>query len=189
MKIYTRTGDTGETSLYGGKRVLKSSPRVQTVGNVDELNSVIGLAIAQIQSSKFKVQSDSLKVKSELEKIQNDLFDVGAMLANPKSKGTNNRYLEQRATEFEQVIDTLTKELPELRNFILPGGSLAGAQLHVCRTVARRAERRIVQLSQKEDIAKEVLIYFNRLSDLLFTMARFVNMKEKKHETQWIKKT
>ncbi len=206
MKIYTRTGDKGETSLFGGKRVSKNSLRIEAIGAIDELNSIIGEVIAEIQNSrqrrgspkaaKFKVpasrqggQSYNAKLKGELEKIQNDLFEVGSMLASPgiRNQESGVRNLEKRVDQFEQLIDEMTKQLPELRNFILPGGGVAGARLHFARSIARRAERRIVALAKKEKITSEILIYFNRLSDLLFTMARFVNHKEKQKETIWNK--
>lgn len=175
MKIYTKTGDKGETSLFGGKRVSKADLRVEAYGTVDELNSAIGIAIAESQASECN---------SELIRIQNDLLDIGSVLANPKAKSIR---LEKRVEEFEGLIDVMTKELPALANFILPGGGKGGAQLHFARTLARRAERRIVALAQKEVIDNGILIYFNRLSDLLFTMARFVNYKEKKQEVLWTK--
>ena len=187
LKIYTKTGDKGETSLFGGIRVLKYNLRVEAYGTVDELNSAIGIAIAEIQNSKFKIQNYKSKVKSELVKIQNDLFDIGSMLASPDSKRILN--LKQRVETFEVLIDQLTSEIPELSHFILPGGGRAGSQLHFCRTVCRRAERRIVELSQKEQVEASIIQYFNRLSDLLFVMARFANHKEKKKEIIWKNKT
>ncbi|MBI2034716.1 MAG: cob(I)yrinic acid a,c-diamide adenosyltransferase [Candidatus Levybacteria bacterium] len=189
MKIYTRTGDKGQTSLFGGRRVSKSSLRVEAYGTVDELNSAIGVVIAESQKSKVKSQNYNLKVKSELEKIQNDLLTIGSMLASLESKNQELRIknLELRTKEFEELIDELTSKLPELHNFILPGGGKAGSLLHFARTVCRRAERRAVALAGKEHVPSEVLIYFNRLSDLLFTMARYTNMKEKKQEIIWRK--
>lgn len=178
MSVYTRTGDKGKTSLYSGKRVSKGNLRIEAIGTVDELNSVIGVALAQVKSSKLKVES----LEKDLIRIQNDLFEIGAGLANPSSKIKN---LGKRAQEFEKEIDDLTAKLPELQNFILPGGSLAGSQLHLARTVTRRAERRIVELSEKEKVDEGIIIYVNRLSDLLFMIARFVNYKENKKETLW----
>ena len=201
MKIYTKTGDKGETSLFGGKRVSKSSLRVEAYGTVDELNSAIGVAIAQVQSSKFKVQSYSLKLKIELEKIQSDLLEIGSILAKPLSFWGAQRLqnhgedagqasmtvLKERVEEFEKSIDEMTKMLPELRNFILPGGGVVGSQIHFARTICRRAERRIVELAKKETVDRGILIYFNRLSDLLFTFGRFANHKENQKETVWKK--
>lgn len=183
MPIYTRTGDKGTTSLFDKTRVLKSSDRVETYGTIDELNSTIGAVIAVLRI-KYKVSS--INIRKELEKIQHDLLEIGSALANPKSLPIKN--LNTRPTDFEKLIDKMTVKMPELKNFILPGGSKAGSLLHVARTIARRAERRIVHLIQTEDIDQDVVIYVNRLSDLLFTMARFVNFQEKKKETKWIKK-
>ncbi len=171
MSVYTRTGDKGKTSLYQGKRVSKASLRIEAIGTVDELNSLIGVALSQIKN-----------LKKELIQIQNDLFDIGANLANPSSKVFD---LEKRVKEFENKIDALTIKLPELNNFILPGGSLAGSQLHLVRTVARRAERRIIELSEKEKVDEGIIIYMNRLSDFLFMTARFINYKAKKKENIW----
>ena len=185
MKIYTKTGDKGETGMFGGKRVSKSSLRIEAVGSVDELNSVIGVAIAQVSSIKYKVFS----IKKELIEIQNDLFEIGSVLASPNTKYQiqNTKYLMQRVKEFEELIDELTEKLPELRNFILPGGGIVGSEIHLARSIARRAERRIVELSKKEKIDSSILVYFNRLSDLLFTMARFANKKDKHKEILWNK--
>lgn len=182
MKIYTRTGDKGKTSLFGGKRVLKSHRRVETYGTVDELNSMVGLTIAEIRDSGLKVQ----KIARELEKIQHDLFDVGSTLSTPHPMPVVG--LEKRPKEFEKFIDELTQKLPEITAFILPGGGKAGSLLHVCRTITRRVERQLVSLIQKEKVDDEILVYFNRLSDLFFTMARYVNYIEKKKEITWIKK-
>lgn len=194
MKIYTRTGDKGQTSLYGGKRVPKYHLRVEAYGTVDELNAAIGLAIAEAKSEKRKAQNYSVKLRAELENVQNDLFEVAAVLATPKDtrvvKGQKihkelPRYLQERVEDMERTIDTLTDQLPPLRAFILPGGGRVGSLLHQVRTVCRRAERRIVELSQKEPIPSEILVYLNRLSDLLFTMARVVSYKEKRRELVW----
>ncbi|QQG40793.1 MAG: cob(I)yrinic acid a,c-diamide adenosyltransferase [Candidatus Levyibacteriota bacterium] len=178
VKIYTKTGDKGETSLYGGKRVSKADLRVEAYGTVDELNSAIGITIAQ-----FSNKSQIINLKKELTQIQNDLFEIGSILASPSTI----RYTLD-ARRLEKMIDEMTKELPELRNFILPGGGIVGSYLHLTRSIARRAERRIVVLSQKEQVDKSILMYFNRLSDLLFTMARFVNYKENKKEVIWTNK-
>ena len=179
MPIYTRTGDKGKTSLFDGTRVLKSDKRVETYGTVDELNSMIGAAIAQL-TAKNK------PVKKELEKIQHDLLDIGSALATPHPMPVVG--LEDRPKDFEKVIDTMTQKMPELTGFILPGGGKAGSLLHVARTIARRAERQLVALMQKETVDNTIIIYLNRLSDLLFTMARFANHTEEKKEIMWIKK-
>lgn len=179
MPIYTRTGDKGKTGLFDGKRVSKDSLLIEAIGTVDELNAILGVVL----SSKYQVAS----IKKELLRIQNDLFLIGSILAAPNTKYKihNTKYFFNRAVEFEKLIDTLTKKLPRLMNFILPGGGEAGATLHLARTVARRAERRLVSLSRKQTLDRGIVVYINRLSDLLFTMARFVNYKEGKKETVW----
>ena len=177
MAIYTRKGDKGKTSLFDGTKVSKNDPRINAVGTIDELNSVIGIAIAQIPNPKSQI-------RKELEEIQNDLFEIGGALAFPYKVPIDE--LSSRPEQFEKLIDNLTKKLPELSSFILPGGGRGGANLHLARTVARRAERAIVQLSNKIDGA--ILIYLNRLSDLLFIFARFENFKEKKKEKIWRKR-
>ena len=200
MSVYTRTGDKGKTSLYQGKRISKGSLRVEAYGSVDELNSAIGVVLSEVQSSparnatqsvaggKFKVQSS----EEELIKIQSDLFEIGAALANPHSTSsgqagskTLNLKLDGRVSKFENIIDELDDNLPPLSNFILPGGGRAGSFLHLARTVRRRAERRIVELSEKEEVQNEIIIYINRLSDLLFMFAREVNFRDKRKEVQW----
>lgn len=183
MPIYTRTGDKGKTGLFNGKRVSKDCPLIEAIGSIDELNAIIGVVL----SEKYKVAS----IKKELVKIQSDLFMIGSIIANPFSekRKAKSENFEKRAQEFEKLIDTMTRELPVLRNFILPGGGEAGATLHLARTVSRRAERRIVALSKKHPSTSsglsEILVYINRLSDLLFTIARFVNLAERKKETVW----
>jgi len=183
MAIYTRTGDKGETGLFSGKRVSKDSLVIEAIGSVDELNAIIGMIIAQSQISNLKSKIYKFKLKTELIKIQSDLFVIGASLANPKSALKINS--EKRSRDFEALIDEMTKKLPRLFNFILPGGGEAGAMLHLARTVARRAERRLVTLSKKQQLDSSILIYINRLSDLLFTMARYSNLKDKRKETIW----
>lgn len=179
MPIYTRTGDKGQTSLFGGSRVLKSDDRVDTYGTIDELNSLLGLVVANIEARHKKLAT-------ELEGIQHDLFDIGSYLADPSAKQVER--LPERIKLFENRIDQMTEKMPELHNFILPGGGRVGASLHQARTVCRRAERRLVSLMQHQDVDEQVVKYVNRLSDLLFTMARFVNHKEKKKETIWVKR-
>src|SRR6185437_4393386 len=179
MPIYTRTGDKGKTSLFDGTRVLKSHRRVDTYGTIDELNSIIGAAIAEIKDSGVT----SNEISEELEKIQHDLLDIGSALATPHPLPVEG--LEKRPKEFEKMIDDLTKKMPELKNFILPGGGKVGSLLHVCRTIARRAERQLVGLMQKEELDQTIVMYLNRLSDLFFTLARYTNYKEKKKEVRW----
>ncbi len=174
MPIYTKTGDKGQTGLFSGKRVSKASPRIEAIGTVDELNSVIGVVISQITNPK-------LQITNELIEIQKDLFEIGAALANPRQKIN----LSERVKDFEKMIDKMTKELPALFNFILPGGGKAGSTLHLARTVCRRTERRIIELSKKEKVQSDIIVYINRLSDSFLTMSRYINQKEKKKETIW----
>lgn len=187
MPIYTRTGDKGKTSLFDGTRVLKSHPRVETYGTVDELNSTLGLVIAHLKANTFaKLSASSLQLKADLEKIQHDLFEIGSALAMPHPLPVTG--LVKRTKEFEKLIDEMTAKMPEIKFFILPGGGKAGSFLHVARTIARRAERQLVKVMQDEEIDQAIVIYLNRLSDLLFTMARFVNHLEKKKEIRWKKR-
>lgn len=172
MPIYTKTGDRGQTGLFSGIRVSKASPRIEAIGMVDELNSLIGLTISLTVNRE---------IKKELIEIQKDLFVIGGALANPLQKVK----LLERTKEFENQIDEMTKKLPPLFNFILPGGGKAGSMLHLVRTVARRTERRIVELSKKEKVQSDLIIYVNRLSDLFLTMSRYINHKEKRKETIW----
>lgn len=180
MPIYTKKGDKGETSLFTGKKVSKTNVRIEAIGTVDELNSVIGLVISQNSNPRTQV----LK---ELIEVQKDLFEIGASLANP----SNQRKLKilERVSYFEKFIDKMTEKMPKLSNFILPGGTTTGAFLHLARTVCRRAERKLVALSRKEKIDKKILVYINRLSDLFLTMSRFVNFEAGKKETIWSSKS
>src|SRR5262245_13283671 len=164
-KVYTRSGDGGETSLVGGVRVSKADPRVEAYGEVDELNSVIGLARSRLSDSELD---------PVLARIQNDLFTVGGDLASPPGVEVP-RVAESFVKQLKELSDKYLGDLEPLKEFVLPGGSEAGAALHVARTVARRAERRVVALSRIEDVTSEVVIYLNRLSDLLFILARLVN--------------
>jgi cob(I)alamin adenosyltransferase len=181
MTIYTRFGDKGKTSLYAGKTVSKASLRVNTYGTLDELNSYLGFVLANTKNKK---------IRQDLTIVQEDLFEIGASLASLVTNKNEalGKYLRERVLEFEKEIDRLTRELPELENFILPSGGITGSSLHYARTLARRAERRVVELSEKENINKETLVYLNRLSDLLFMFARFINHKEKQKEIIWSKR-
>jgi cob(I)alamin adenosyltransferase len=165
-RIYTKAGDTGETGLGDGRRVLKCSARVTAYGEVDELNSILGLAACHDPS-----------FEQVLRTIQNDLFDVGADLCVPPAdaKGSALRVRPEQAVRLEREIDRLNERLQPLRSFVLPGGTPAAAWLHLARTVCRRAERSVVALMQSEAVNPGVLIYLNRLSDLLFVMARVAN--------------
>ncbi len=183
MPIYTRTGDTGSTSLFGGKRVLKCEELVDVYGSIDELNSWVGLIASDL---------DVPDVKQFLEEIQSDLFTIGSTLAGwketpqgPALKGPKGRALEERIKEMEARIDLLEKELPPIRNFILPGGTVLGARIHIVRAICRRVERQMVSLLQKQPVDPVIVKYLNRLSDLFFMLARFINSKAGKKETVW----
>ena len=184
MKIYTKTGDKGTTSLFDGTRVDKDDVRVDAYGTVDELNSQVGVVVAHLLDTVYEEP-----LKSELLQIQDDLFTIGALLADPKEKVTKEftEHLTQRVQEFEKLIDNMTEEMPELKNFVLPGGGKVGAFLQMTRTITRRAERRIISLFKKEQPKSEIVMYFNRLSDLFFTMSRYINFKEGNKETIWNK--
>jgi len=183
MKIYTKTGDKGETSLYGGKRVSKTSARIEAIGNVDEVNTLTGLIIAKLPDKDFK------ELKTLLTKIQNDLFICGSDLATPKDANERLKKVGIAPSSvklLEDEIDFYNKELEPMRSFILPGGSEIGALLHQTRSVCRRAERSVVYAMQHEEINKNCQIYLNRLSDLFFVLARYVNKQFKIEEQPWI---
>jgi cob(I)alamin adenosyltransferase len=167
-KVYTKTGDGGETSLVGGTRVSKASLRVDAYGDVDELNSVLGLARAYLQDPELD------DVCSHL---QNDLFTLGGDLASPSDVAVP-RINDEFIASLEAISDKFLIALEPLKEFILPGGGQAGATLHLARTVARRAERKVVALGLQEEINPETIVYLNRLSDLLFILARLVNKRE-----------
>jgi cob(I)alamin adenosyltransferase len=179
MKIYTRTGDTGDTALFGGGRVPKSHPRVEAYGDVDELNAAIGLA----RAIEMMPRVDEVLVP-----LQRDLFSIGALLATP-DHDKMKKHLEKaniddrRIAELERAIDDGDRELEPLKSFILPGGTPKAAALHVARTVCRRAERRVIAL--EEEIPGIVIVYLNRLSDLLFTLARVANRRAGAGEVTW----
>ena len=183
MKIYTRTGDAGETGLFDGTRVLKSDPRVATYGDVDELNAWLGLARSLLPQGA--------ELAGMLVQIQHDLFAVGARLADPSHRIAGRvSKIEIGASDIGRLegwIDTLDSSLPPLRRFIVAGGSNAGATLHVARTVCRRAERAMVALHAADEAAVDtpLLIYVNRLSDLLFVMARVANARDGSPEIEW----
>jgi cob(I)alamin adenosyltransferase len=170
MKIYTKTGDKGTTSLIYGKRVAKNDLRVEAYGTCDETNSMIGLALSYLNKENFQGKEI---IDNIYHKIQTNLFHVGAELATPKGKDVKWALASSDVEEMETQIDKWNEALPELTNFILPGGHPAGAAFHVARTTARRAERCAVALG--EDVNPLVLAYLNRLSDLLFVTARYVN--------------
>lgn len=182
MKIYTKTGDRGDTSLYGGRKVPKHDARVEAYGTVDELNATIGLALA--------FDDDTLGM-GELVDVQSDLFTIGATLAAARpeaarEKGTIPELPAERVEALEAWIDRLDAGLETLDAFILPGGSPAGAHLHTARTVCRRAERSVTRLlADRPDLADRIVPYMNRLSDLLFTLARSVNDMAGTGEARW----
>lgn len=181
-KLYTKTGDRGKTTLLGGKRVSKDNQRLITYGTLDELNASIGLALSFIEDKK---------ITTILQKIQNDLFDIGAELANPQKIGapTNKVFsLEtSKVEELENVIDQYDYRLRPLRNFILPGGTKAASATHLARGITRRAERELVSLGKKEKVNQNLFSYLNRLSDLLFVLARYLNKKGRGKELPWKK--
>lgn len=178
MKIYTKTGDEGKTSLFGGERVWKDNLRINCYGTVDELNSIIGLALSFI---------DDKTLTEELTILQNKLFDLGADLATPLENGKAKikRIDKADIKEIENKIDIYQDRLPELRNFILPGGYSGASFLHFARTVCRRAERELVNLTREENTGDYVLIYLNRLSDYLFVLARLANVISDTPEVEW----
>lgn len=177
MKIYTKKGDTGKTSLFGGSRVSKSAERIEAYGTVDELNSIIGLAASYSLSPKGTVWT---------QKLQEMLFVLGADLATPPSSKTRiNRIENGEVRQLEEAIDELQKELEPLKNFIMPGGAQPGATLHVARTICRRAERAAVRCSETEEISAEAIKFLNRLSDFLFVLARFENQYLGVEEEPW----
>lgn len=181
MKIYTKTGDRGETSLFDGSRVVKCDTRVSAYGDVDECNAAIGAAAALLGTS-------FAELKTELAHIQRKLFNVGALLADPLRKSPKQEKESVRVADIEvmeHAIDARDKVLPPLRAFILPGGSPAGAAFHLARTVCRRAERNVMALHQKMPVPLEVIQYLNRLSDYLFVAARFVNYRDGIPEEKW----
>jgi len=179
VKIYTKTGDRGDTRLFNGTRVRKHDDRVEAYGAVDELNSFIGAA------ASFLADPGLIEM---LAGIQKDLFSVGAQLADPGFKQQSKAKFQvprERIEALETAIDSFETELPPLRQFLVAGGGHAGAMLHVARTVCRRAERRVVSLSEKVEVNPNVIEYLNRLSDFLFVIARLVNHREGKQEILW----
>lgn len=179
MKIYTKTGDRGTTSLVGGKRVDKDDARLEAYGTIDELNSHIGMLAADgVCDSDIKT----------LRWIQNKLFDLGAYLATePESSWQPKRLTNEDIERIESAIDGLTEHLPQIHQFILPGGAIAACQAHVCRCVARRAERRMVTLSRSAEIDDGAMKFINRLSDYFFTLAKKINLEDRISEICWDK--
>lgn len=174
MSIYTKKGDKGKTSLFNGEKISKTNPILNAVGTVDELNAHLGMAKRLLRDAQGMQTGDQDLVLE----IQKDLFCIGSYLAGKKDEIV---HLEERVLNFEEIIDKITNSLPELKNFILPGGSQVGAQFHIARTVCRRAERMVVEVEENETILK----YLNRLSDLLFSFARICNSNLQEDEITW----
>lgn len=185
MKIYTKTGDKGETSLYTGQRISKSDPIMDAIGTVDECNSALGFAISLLPPApQYQPHRQHLEI------IQHALFDLGAALATPRTRAPDSkikrtRFDQEGAEMLEKWIDEMESELPPLRTFILPGGHAAGSALHLARSICRRAERLVLPINQHEDASDNILIYLNRLSDYLFVMARTINHLAGNPETLW----
>ncbi|MDE1762730.1 MAG: cob(I)yrinic acid a,c-diamide adenosyltransferase [Thaumarchaeota archaeon] len=177
-KIYTKTGDDGTTGLIGGKRVKKTDPRIVAYGTVDEINSAIGVVLSST------LDSDIMNI---LTKVQNDLFTIGSDLANPDLKDSSNRVTENMITYLENQIDRLESNLSPITYFILPGGDTLASQIHIARATCRRAEVNILQILEKEPINKNCQVYINRLSDLLFVIARTINSRKKIKDVAWKK--
>lgn len=185
-KVYTRGGDKGETSLVGGKRVPKDSPRIEAYGTIDELNSVVGLA--RVFNEENLEAGDAHRFLDKvLCQIQDELFDLGSELATPPEYFKKGMYRvgEEEIQRIERWIDQCQKELEPLKSFVLPGGGRIGAYLHQCRTVCRRAERDILRLSREEDVNPNVIKYVNRLSDLFFVLSRWIAKQTGEPERLW----
>jgi cob(I)alamin adenosyltransferase len=179
-KIYTRRGDDGSTGLFGGPRVRKDDLRVAAYGDVDELNSALGVAREEVPEGDLRALIDS---------FQSELFTLGAQLATPDTEAAPKeipRITPQNVARLESEIDRLTEQLPPMKTFILPGGSRPGAALHLCRTICRRGERKVVELAESGPVPPEALAYLNRLSDLLFVMARAANLRAGGREIPWV---
>lgn len=188
MKIYTKTGDTGETGLFGGGRVPKDHARIDAYGTLDELNASIGVARAETARASWQNDADRASIDSVLSEAQNRLFDLGAELATPDLDGKNIPVLAHKHVEaLETAIDLHEERLPPLKEFILPSGSATAVQLHLARCVCRRAERHMVTLAATEPIRELPVRYVNRLSDLLFVLARLSNLAAGLGDTPWSK--
>lgn len=191
MKIYTKTGDNGTTGLFAGPRVPKDHPRIQSYGTVDELNATIGVVVATFRDEKeamLPADTTQLCLEEMMKTIQSDLFSIGAQLATPDPQAHDMCILsEARVEELEQCIDQLEAELVPLSNFIIPGGSKTSAMLHLSRTICRRAERDIVSLAHEADDrhCELLIVYLNRLSDLLFQLARVANARAGIEDPAW----
>ena len=184
-KVYTRSGDKGDTGLVGGKRIPKDHPRIGSYGTVDELNSIVGLCRSFLAQKESSVRRDKLDLV--LEAIQQKLFDMGSELATlPGTEYEGQITLQPEDAEWlEEIIDAMNEDLEPLRSFILPGGTPLNAFLHQARTVCRRAERDVIRLSREEEVNPEVIKYLNRLSDFLFVAGRWVTATLGEQETLW----
>lgn len=182
MKIYTKTGDLGETALYGGKRLSKADIKIESYGTIDELNSTIGVVVALLAEKNLLNE-----IISQLINIQSRLFDIGTHLAAEQGKANlilpEITYFEIES--LENQIDIWDAEMPKLKNFILPGGNIIAAHTHIARTVCRRAERLVVLLNQQENVNPIIIQYLNRLSDYLFVLARYINFIQQQEEIIW----
>ncbi|MBI4412644.1 MAG: cob(I)yrinic acid a,c-diamide adenosyltransferase [Deltaproteobacteria bacterium] len=178
MKIYTKTGDDGTTALFDGTRVDKNNPRVDTYGDIDELNAMLGIVVSGTADPEFT---------QLIRQIQRDLFALGAQLANPSHKKLKAKadFSEDKITSLEKAIDKCDAEFGPIKTFMLPGGSPTAARFEFARTLCRRAERRVVSLSKNVEIKPDILIYLNRLSDLLFMLARVANKREGIQDIPW----
>lgn len=178
MKIYTKTGDEGTTSLFGGRRIAKDDLRIEAYGTVDELNSFIGLLLASIQDDGQQ---------AVLTEVQNRLFTIGAALAtDPNNSNVSSDIHDHDIERLEREMDNMDQLLSPLRNFILPGGDIAISNAHVCRTVCRRAERRVITLASESTVDKKIVIYLNRLSDYFFILSRYLSHIHQIVEIPWI---
>ncbi len=176
MKIYTKTGDDGSTGLQGNLRIDKSHPRIVSYGTIDEANAALGVVLVN------SLDEDITKILTD---IQNELFLVGSDLSNPNLNDVKNRVTLDMVERLEQYIDQFESELTPLTNFILPGGDIAAAQLHYVRTIVRRAETQVVQLSEKDEINSNCIKYLNRLSDLFFVLGRLINKRKDRDDILW----
>lgn len=185
-RVYTRRGDAGQTSLVGGARIAKDDDRIEAYGTVDELNSLVGVARAKADevASQFP---ELVRLSQILLRVQHELFNLGAILATPSDlvHPSQPRVREVDVARLEQEIDQFNAQLPELRSFVLPGGSRLGALLHVCRTVCRRVERQCVRLARAQPLETVTLCYLNRLSDALFVWSRWADSAQQRPETLW----
>jgi cob(I)alamin adenosyltransferase len=186
MKIYTKQGDHGETGLFGGIRVPKDHLRIRSYGTLDELNSILGMVISSMEREEAEV-GRFLEFKGRLLRIQGELFQLGTELATPRGKNPGIELLSKdRVESLEQEIDAMEESLPSLKTFILPGGARLAAELHLARTVSRRAEREVVALHRTEAQRDEVMQFMNRLSDYFFVCARFANHLLGRDDASWV---